>query len=325
MTTPLTFTHLRLRARAVQTIRLGGYQGAQRLRDALAQVMMQAVCTQTPRGAKPTPEHAAVCPVCWLLAAETDPGVVRRAYSLAGPQPPPEALAPGEEFDFTLTLFGEGYNFLPYFVLAAAAMGEVGVGPGRGKFRLLTIDAVHPLRGESRPILQEGEQIVRPQQLPLTWQDARDAAASFPSEGELRLRFLSPTRLIEDDKLVKAPDFGIFFRHLLKRIDDLAMQHNSGARRPPEEVSELLALANEVRLIEQETRWVELKGPSQARHPQRPVPMGGLVGWARYRSRHWKRLLPFLLLGQGVQVGKLTSKGNGVFQVEMDGKKGYWE
>ncbi|GAB4505459.1 MAG: hypothetical protein Fur0043_24540 [Anaerolineales bacterium] len=325
MTTPLTFTHLRLRARADQTIHLGGYQGAQRLRDALAQVMMQAVCTQTPRGAKPTSEHAAVCPVCWLLAAETDPGAVRRAYTLAGPQPPPETLAPGEEFHFTLTLFGEGYNFLPYFVLAAAAMGEVGVGPGRGKFRLLAIDAVHPLRGESRPVLQEGERVVRPQQLTVTWEGAQEAAAAFPSEGELRLRFLSPMRLIESEALVKAPDFSIFFRHLLKRIDDLAVQHNGGTRRPPEEVAELSALANEVRLIEHETRWVELKGPSRERHPHRPVPMSGFVGRARYRSRHWERLLPFLLLGQGVQVGKLTAKGNGVFQVEMNGRKGYWE
>jgi hypothetical protein len=59
--------------------------------------------------------------------------------------------------------------------------------------------------------------------------------------------------------------------------------------------------------------------------------MGGLVGLAIYRSKHWDTLLPWLLLGQGVQVGKLTSKGNGVFQVERaEGRgerlemRGYW-
>lgn len=45
--TPLTFTHLRFQARAVQPIRLGEYQGAERLRDALAQVMLRAVCPET--------------------------------------------------------------------------------------------------------------------------------------------------------------------------------------------------------------------------------------------------------------------------------------
>jgi hypothetical protein len=52
--------------------------------------------------------------------------------------------------------------------------------------------------------------------------------------------------------------------------------------------------------------------------------MGGFVGEALYRSKHWDVLLPFLLLGQGVQVGKLTSKGNGVFQVETKERNAYW-
>ena len=52
--------------------------------------------------------------------------------------------------------------------------------------------------------------------------------------------------------------------------------------------------------------------------------MGGFVGYAVYRSKDWNRLLPFLLLGQGVQVGKLTAKGNGVFQVERSEMRGYW-
>ncbi len=37
VTIPLTFTHLRFQARAGTPIRLGQYQGAERLRDALAQ------------------------------------------------------------------------------------------------------------------------------------------------------------------------------------------------------------------------------------------------------------------------------------------------
>ena len=43
--TPLTFTHLRFQARAFTSLRLGQYQGAERLRDALAQVMLRAVLT----------------------------------------------------------------------------------------------------------------------------------------------------------------------------------------------------------------------------------------------------------------------------------------
>ncbi len=327
--TPLTFTHLRFQARTRAPLRLGQYQGAERLRDALAQVMLRAVCPETRRAARPAPEHAATCPACWLLAAETDTGAVRRVYTLAGPQPPLDMLAPDQPFEFTITLFGDGFRFLPYFVLAASAMGDTGVGPGRGKFEIVSIHAADPLTGASHVILEAGEKVVRPQALPVAWDEAQAAARGFPAEADIRIRFLSPTRLIESDSLVKAPDFGIFFRRLLERVDELSKQHHGGQRRPPEEVAELYALADQVRLIEQSTQWIDLWGPSSRKGQS--TPMGGFVGWAVYRSGHWDRLLPFLLLGQGVQVGKLTAKGNGVFQVERieaGGERiagrGYW-
>ncbi len=317
--TPLTFTHLRFQARACTPVRLGQYQGAERLRDALAQVMLQAVCPETRRTEKPSPEHAAVCPACWLLAAQTDPNTVRRVYTLAGPQPPLDTLAPSQPFQFTITLFGDGFRFLPYFVLAASAMGDTGVGPGHGKFEIVSIRAVNPLTGEAHAILEEGEKVVKPQALPVCWDQAQAVAERYPSEGDIRIRFLSPVRLIESDHVVKAPDFGIFFQRLLERIDDLSRQHNGGTRRLPEEVAELNRFADQVRLVEQSTQWIELWGPSG--RTGRSTPMGGLVGFAVYRSKHWDKLLPWLLLGQGVQVGKLTAKGNGVFQVErVDGR-----
>lgn len=317
--TPLTFTHLRFQARAGTPIRLGQYQSAERLRDALAQVMLRAVCPETQRSEKPSPEHAAVCPACWLLAAQTDPNTVRRVYTLAGPQPPLDTLAPDQPFQFTITLFGDGFRFLPYFVLAASAMGDTGVGPGHGKFEIVSIRAVNPLTDEAHAILEEGEKVVKPQALPVCWDQAQAVAERYPSEGDIRIRFLSPVRLIESDHVVKAPDFGIFFQRLLERIDDLSRQHNGGTRRLPEEVAELNRFADQVRLVEQSTQWIELWGPSG--RTGRSTPMGGLVGFAVYRSKHWDRLLPWLLLGQGVQVGKLTAKGNGVFQVErVDGR-----
>ncbi len=320
--TTLTFTHLRFCAQAKQPIRLGRYQGAERLRDALAQVMLRAVCPETYRAQKPTPEHAAVCPACWLLAAEVDPGSVRRAYSLVGPQPPLDTLGAGQQFDFTLTLFGEGYRFLSYFVLAAEAMGEVGIGPGRGKFAISSIHALHPLRGESLVILAENERVVRPQKLPINWEDALSVAADFPAEGEIILHFLSPTRLIESESLVKAPDFAVFFRRLLERMDELARQHNGAGRRDAQEIAHLYTLADQVRLVQQSTRWIDLWAPSSRRGQS--APMGGFVGKAVYRSKHWDELLPWVILGQGVQVGKLTAKGNGVFQIETAHQKSYW-
>jgi hypothetical protein len=320
--TPITFTHLRFQARTCASIRLGQYQGAERLRDGLAQVMLRAVCPETLRRERPTPEHAAVCPACWLLASQTDPIAVRRIYSFVGPQPPLDVLAPGQPFQFTITLFGEGFRFLPYFVLAASAMGDTGVGPGRGKFEIASIHAVNPLTGESEAVLREGERVVRPQALPVCWEEAQAVARNYPGAENVHVRFLSPTRLIDSDHTTRAPDFAIFFRRLLKRVDDLSSQHSGGKQRLPEEVAQLHSLADQVRLVDQSTQWIELWGPSG--RTGRSTPMGGFIGSATYRSKRWDILLPWLLLGQGVQVGKLTAKGNGVYQVDLAGTNGYW-
>lgn len=315
------YLHLRFDLRALSPLKLGGYQAGERLRDGLAQVMLQAVCPENPRKEKPDPEHAAACPVCWLLAAETDPGLVRRAYSLVPPLPPVDLAPAGGRFSFVLTLFGDGLRFLPYFVLAVPEMGRQGVGPGRGKFELEAIWGLQPLLGARFPVLLPGEQVVRPPAA-LDAADVLALAGTMPLPSELHLRFLTPTRLVDDNRLVKAPDFGVFFRRLLQRIDALAYQHAGAGRRPLEEVERLYDLADGVRLVEANTTWTDLWGPSG--RTGRDTPMGGFTGSAVYRARDWSSLLPWLLLGQGTQVGKLAAKGNGVFELGLNSLPGYW-
>ena len=333
MSTSLSLLHLRFTALAQTPIKLGGYQAGERLRDGLAQVMLRAVCPETQRASRPTPEHAAVCPACWLLAfqgrtggagpeaaSEGIAGEVRRAYALAPPLPLPDLVQPGQEFAFTITLFGSGQNYLPYFVLAVSEMGREGVGPGRGQFGLRSIQAFNPYSdGPGEWVLTPGENLVRLPKLALTWEDARRAAQqwehSLQANPALRVRFLTPTRLVVDEVLLKSPDFAVFFRRLLERIDDLRQQYAGEARRPAEEVEQLYRLADQVRLVQADTQWVDVWGPSG--RTGRRTPMGGLVGAATYRAKTWGLLLPWLILGQGVQVGKLATKGNGVFQLEL--------
>src|SRR5690606_40713472 len=66
----LTITPLRLAAVAEERIRLNGLMAGNYLRNGMASVMLRATCTETHRTARPTPEHAAHCPACWLLRSE---------------------------------------------------------------------------------------------------------------------------------------------------------------------------------------------------------------------------------------------------------------
>ena len=327
MSTNLTLTHLRFDVIARNTIKLGREEAGNRLRNALASVMLRTVCPERKPGVPPLPEHVAICPACWLLAANVDAGKVRRAYSLVPPIPPRDIVQTGERFSFVLTLYGEGFNFLPYFVLAVPEMGQGGVGPGRGQFELEAIWAADPLTQTVEAVLRPGEQMVYLPKSSIGWQTVHSFAtkqrAALEKSQKVQLRFLTPTRLVNRKKLVKVPDFGVFFQRMLNRIDQLGQQFAGDKRRNKVELDRLHQLANQVRLMETRTRWIDLW--SWSGRTRKKSPMGGFVGWATYQAIEWDELLPWILLGQGTHTGKSAVKGNGVFEMAIEGQRGYWE
>lgn len=322
----LNLVHLRFDVITTTPLNLAGHLAGNNLRNGLASIMLYATCPKTDRRSKPTPEHAASCPACWLLAAEVDPGTVARGYALVPPQPPGYGLDAGAEFSFVVTLFGSEVAFLPYIVLAVSELGERGVGPGRGRFAIERIFAVQPLAGMQQLLWQRGESVVAVPELLIGPDDvARQAVLlgeAVAARGELTLEFLSPLRLEEDGRQLKTPDFSVFFRRLLYRIDELNRQFADQGRRDPQEVARLYQLADQVRLVETETRWHELWSHSSRK--QDKTPLSGLTGRAVYRSRDWRPLLPWLVWGQAVQVGKSVTKGNGAYQIIAPAGASYW-
>ena len=81
----------------------------------------------------------------------------------------------------------------------------------------------------------------------------------------------------------------------------------------------LQALADRVRLLDAQTEWVEVWSGSS--RTGRETPLSGFVGRASYTAplETWRPLLPWLLWGPVVQVGKDVVKGNGVFVCAGDG------
>jgi hypothetical protein len=319
---PLTTTHLRFVCEALTPLRLEieTYRAGQNLRGALGQVMARAYCTGDARD----PAHAATCPVHWLLAANERPGQERRGYTLVPPtDEPASGLKTGERFEFGITLFGDALKFLPYFVLAVPEMGRAGVGVGRGKFALKSVWAENPFTRERECLLAEGDNLVHTPTLTLThaeveriandkWRIENGESEIENRELRIAVQFVTPTRLIEEGDLAKAPAFEVLFARLLKRVDDLAEEYSGGNGRPREEIVALEQLAARVRLVEAQTRWVEVWSGSQRRDASSPL--SGIVGRAVYAAERevWRALLPWLLWGQLVQVGKSAVKGNGV-------------
>src|SRR5581483_10445880 len=316
----LTTTHLRFVCEATTPLRLEAdiFRAGSNLRGALGQVMMRSYCA----GNAGDPEHVAQCPVHWLLAANLKPGEERRGYALVPPlaDVQKDCLNVGDSFEFGLTLFGNARQFLPYFILAVPEMGRMGIGPGRGKFRLKRVWALNPLTGESECLLETGSNFVRTPTLSVDQACVEQIGNSRlqmrnGKEVELEIEFVTPLRLIRAEQIVKVPEFPALFGRLLERVDELNQQFADGSRRAVDEVKQFQELAARVQLVEVHTRWVEVWSGSQRRGASSP--MGGFVGCARYSAPLdvWRSLLPWLLWGELVQVGKDTVKGNGVIRV----------
>ena len=75
----------------------------------------------------------------------------------------------------------------------------------------------------------------------------------------------------------------------------------------------LLALADQVQLLDNQTRWVELE--SYSTRQRRSTQIGGLVGTATYRAVDWQPFAPWLVWGSLLGVGKNTVKGDGWYAI----------
>ena len=119
------------------------------------------------------------------------------------------------------------------------------------------------------------------------------------------------------------PDFAVFFRRLLYRLDELNRQFAGQERRDPAEIAHLHALADRVRLVDAQTRWHELWAYSGRKGEK--TPLSGLTGTAVYRADDWTDLLPWLVWGQAAQCGKSAVKGNGVYELSGGNWPLYWD
>lgn len=320
---PLTAHHLRFTVTAETTICFHDFKGSA-LRGAMAGYLKRTYCPEW-RAAKTDPLHQALCPVCQLLSYELTPeegGDIRRPFALLPPLTAQNRFAPGESFSFGLTLFGNQLAYLPYLVLAVRATGEDGVGMTgvdrrRGRFRLERIDAVNPLTGATQAMLTPGTAMVQTATLPVTHDQviaAADALAQQVREHEnlLTVEFLTPTRLIQGGHTAKTADFFPLMKQVVLRVLDLCAQYGEG--RPTVVLKrDIFPAADAVTLVADNTQWWDVTGYSG--RLEREQKLGGLVGSARYRVQAWETLLPWLVWGQVVQVGKNVVKGCGLYRL----------
>ena len=269
----------------------------------------------------------AVCPVMRLVSTLDEEGVhghqAPRPYIINPPLDGDQTCyAAGEHLAFDLLLAGQANDLFPYVVLALDRLAHEGLGAKvesangrgarRGTARITRIDAIHPLTGETGPVLRPNSRMVNVPSLPVTHADVLTVAERLPVAGDMTLHFITPLRLVDREQLVKTPYFRPLFHRLIERIKSLA--ENFGGDRVPYEIRELRDLADRVGLVEDHSSWLDLRGYSTRLGREQMI--GGLVGRATYRADDWTPFRPWLVWGAILHAGKNAVKGDGWFGIE---------
>lgn len=317
----VTVQHLRFQVRADESVYFENEPGAA-LRGALYEALSRNFCSETFGTATHMPGHSEVCPVCWLLAAE-DPQA-RRGQNIPRPltlQPPLDHVhfSRGQMWSFGVSLIGRAQDMLPYIARAVQKMGRIGVGRGRGRFTLTAIDEVHPLLDTARALMDKNT--VRRPTLQITPATVYDVANTLPGHA-VTLELLTPIRLTARDTLVRKIEPVIFMQRLIERCQNLAehyadLRADAGAALPTREdwlaaQSALIQVAGSLRTGYDDTIWVE--AVSGSRRTGRISPISGIVGRVRWEGEV-SPLLPWLLWGATLHVGKNAVKGSGYYRI----------
>ncbi len=309
--------HLRFRVRPIETIVLPEQPGTA-LRGALYQALSENFCSEPYD--QISPDHKQRCPVCWLLATE-DP-LAGRGENIPRPltvEPPLDRTTypPSQEMVFGFSLIGQAQNLLPYIARAVQKMGEIGLGKGRGRFRLLSIQEYTPLLDAERTLLDGNT--IKIGTLHITPARISEAARDFKSQRVI-LELLTPLRLTAGQGLVKTITPRVFIQRLIERCQNLAEHYTvpvaQGQRQTwLAEIDQLLEAAARLRTLYDETNWQDSFSGSQRQ--QRMTPIGGLVGRVAWSGEvnDLQLLLPWLLWGQSLHLGKNAVKGNGLYRV----------
>jgi hypothetical protein len=303
------------------------------LRGAFGNSFRRLCCIPQCRDAHSCP-LAESCPYKQIFEPSPPPGAERLSKNQDIPRPfifrPPPTTKThferGESFEFELVLVGRAFDYIPYFVLAFRELAEGGLGLNRGRCTLDEVEefgllASSPVVGQQSSVSDQQPSVTliysREDQLFRTvkgiasseWIESRINQLTT-EHGRLTVSFLTPTFIRADGQVIREPEFHHIFKRLRDRINALSTFFGDG---PLDVDFRALGERSEmIRKVGGRFEWLDRARTSTKtghRHE-----LSGFVGTATFEGE-FDELLPWLVLGELVHVGKHTAWGNGRFVV----------
>jgi len=207
-------------------------------------------------------------------------------------------LVPGDVLWIDAHVFDLHRPVLPYFAEAFTQLATAGIGPERGRARLV---ALEQLDLEDRPSALESS----------PGPPCTVSLEPEPSAVEsVTVRFASPTELKSAGHPADRPEFAILFARLRDRISTLHTLYGDGPL--PLDFRDMGERAAHIALTRCNLTW-EKSSRRSTRTGQRH-PLGGFLGEAEYQGV-LTEFLPWLRAAQWTGVGRHTVWGHGDLRV----------
>jgi len=296
-------TTLEFTIESVYPLDLGANPGSS-LRGAL----YEALAAMYDTGAIATRYDADKNPVDWLMRLKDDSVTggddIPRAFGI---RPPIDK--PATRTIFAISFYGAGHERIPLVLSVVDAMQNIGLGRGRNKFTLRDVTAIDAISRQRTLLINGAGGAVAPLPPPPS-PAAYHQFAQLLNPNTLTVHFITLTRIVKDGHLVKTPIFRAWVQRLLGRIHAISKAYTDSEIIIP--FHDLIPLMDAVEMTQNNTQWRE--NWSHNRMDGTDKPTSGFIGQARYAG-NIAPLLPYLLMGQGLQVGKNVVKGAGWYEI----------
>jgi hypothetical protein len=243
------------------------------------------------------------------LADAPRPFVVR-AGALDG-----QSYQSGEAFWIDVHIFDLHEPIVAYFVLAFHQLAASGIGAERGRIRLIHVCALDAARcpgariydadADGNRSLTVAALTTLGDLLSLPLDPLEDAGPQ-----SLTLRFITPTELKSDGKILREAPFGIVFARARDRVATLSALYGSG----PIEI-DFRGMAERAALVgvaSSTLRWESHKRRSS--RTQQVHPLSGFIGEVRYQG-NMAEFIPFLRAASWAGIGRQTVWGKGAVEI----------
>jgi hypothetical protein len=222
---------------------------------------------------------------------------VFRAMHLDG-----QTIAAGNRFYFDFNLFDTKSLAIAYLVLTFAQLTREGVGPGRRKVELLSVEQLNAQGEPLAAIYDNASATVRQKVAPL----ALNLTPRTEPVTRVRVRFITPTELKSGSQIAAKPEFGILACRIRDRISTLRECYGEGPLGI--DFRAFGERANRVRMTHCDIKTVAIDRRSSRTGQVHGI--GGFVGEAEYEGE-LAEFLPYLQVAKWTGVGRQTVWGKG--------------